>query len=105
MAPGARLATLLLCASALGIPSAPVSAQVEARLTDGLVWRDIGPYRGGRTKAVVGVPDRPGLFYVGFVNGGLWKSTDYGRIWTPIFDDQPTGSIGAVAVAPPAPAR
>jgi photosystem II stability/assembly factor-like uncharacterized protein len=97
---GARVATLLLCTIALGIESAPVSGQVDARLTEGLVWRDIGPYRGGRTKAVVGVPDRPGLFYVGFVNGGLWKSTDYGRIWTPLFDDQPTGSVGAVAVAP-----
>ena len=65
-----------------------------------LRWRDIGPYRGGRTKAAAGVRGQPNVFYIGVVNGGVWKTTDYGRIWTPIFDDQPTGSIGAIAVAP-----
>src|SRR5947207_2880443 len=63
-------------------------------------WRMIGPFRGGRTVAAVGVRNQPGVFYIGAVNGGIWKTTDYGRIWTPIFDDQPTGSIGAIAVAP-----
>ena len=65
-----------------------------------LRWREIGPYRGGRTKAAAGVPQRPGLFYIGAVNGGVWRTDDYGRAWTPIFDEQPTGSIGALAVAP-----
>ncbi|MGD0782127.1 MAG: glycoside hydrolase, partial [Candidatus Aminicenantales bacterium] len=60
----------------------------------------IGPYRGGRTRAVAGVPSQPNVFYMGVCNGGVWKTTDYGRTWTPIFDDQPTGSIGAIAVAP-----
>jgi len=64
-----------------------------------LHWRAIGPFRGGRTKAVAGVPNQPNVFYVGVCNGGVWKSTDYGRTWIPIFDQQPTGSIGAVAVA------
>jgi photosystem II stability/assembly factor-like uncharacterized protein len=64
-----------------------------------LKWRGIGPYRGGRTKAAAGVPGQPNVFYIGVVNGGVWKTDDYGRTWTPIFDDQPTGSIGAVAVA------
>ena len=63
-------------------------------------WRSIGPLRGGRAKSVAGVPGQPNVFYTGFVNGGVWKTTDYGRTWNPIFDDQPTGSIGAVAVAP-----
>ncbi|HJT16083.1 MAG TPA: glycoside hydrolase, partial [Thermoanaerobaculia bacterium] len=63
-------------------------------------WRMIGPFRGGRTVAAVGVRQQPNVFYIGANDGGVWKSTDYGRIWTPIFDSQPTGSIGALAVAP-----
>ena len=63
-------------------------------------WRMIGPFRGGRTRAVTGVPNQPNLFYIGAVNGGVWKSDDYGRTWTPIFDQQPTQSVGAIAVAP-----
>src|ERR1700756_4654767 len=65
-----------------------------------LQWRMIGPFRGGRTVAAVGVRGQPNVFYIGVNNGGVWKTTDAGRIWTPIFDDQPTGSIGALAVAP-----
>ena len=47
-----------------------------------------------------GVPSQPNVFYIGFDNGGVWRSTDYGSTWTPLFDSQPTGSIGAIAVAP-----
>ncbi len=65
-----------------------------------LKWRMIGPYRGGRTVGAVGVPQQPNVFYIGVNNGGVWKTTDYGRTWKPIFDDQPTGSIGDVVVAP-----
>ena len=64
-----------------------------------LRWRNIGPYRGGRTRAVCGVPSQPNVFYMAPVNGGVFKSIDYGRTWQPIFDDQPTASIGAVAVS------
>ena len=63
-------------------------------------WRVIGPFRGGRTRAAEGVPGQPNVFYIGQVNGGVWKSTDYGRTWTPIFDGQPSQSIGDIAVAP-----
>lgn len=60
----------------------------------------IGPHRGGRTVGAVGVPQQPNVFYIGVNNGGVWKTNDYGRTWKPIFDDQPTGSIGDVVVAP-----
>jgi len=63
-------------------------------------WRMIGPFRGGRTRAATGVPGQPNVFYVGQVDGGVWKSDDYGRTWNPIFDGQPSQSIGAIAVAP-----
>ena len=65
-----------------------------------LRWRLIGPHRGGRTVGATGIPDQPNVFYIGVNNGGVWRTDDYGRTWDPLFDDQPTGSVGAVAVAP-----
>jgi photosystem II stability/assembly factor-like uncharacterized protein len=90
------LASALVLAS--GVPS--VAQPLDPALYAPLKWRCIGPFRGGRTVGATGVPGKPNLFYIGVNNGGVWKTTDAGRVWTPIFDDQPTGSIGALAVAP-----
>jgi photosystem II stability/assembly factor-like uncharacterized protein len=90
---------LLLLALASGL-LAPSGTGAQTKLYYGMHWRMIGPFRGGRTVGATGVPGRPNEFYIGVNNGGVWKTTDYGRVWKPVFDDQPTGSIGAVAVAP-----
>jgi photosystem II stability/assembly factor-like uncharacterized protein len=92
LALGALLASLVPAAAATGVVSPAQYA--------GLQWRPIGPLRGGRTKAIAGVPSAPNRFYVAAVNGGIWRTDDAGRTWNPIFDDQPTGSIGSLAVAP-----
>ena len=78
-----------------------INAQsIDPKLFASLKYRMIGPHRGGRTVGAVGVPQQPNVFYIGVNNGGVWKTTDYGRTWNPIFDDQPTGSVGDVVVAP-----
>src|SRR4029453_16621547 len=76
-----------------------VSAQQELSFRE-MRWRDIGPPRAGRRRAAAGVASQPNTFYAGFDNGGVWRSTDYGANWVPLFDQQSTGSIGAIAVAP-----
>jgi len=80
--------------------AAAALAQQDPKLFQELRWRGIGPFRGGRTVAAAGVAGQPHVFYIGVNNGGVWKTDDAGRTWTPIFDDQPSGSIGAIAVAP-----
>ncbi len=60
----------------------------------------IGPFRAGRTVGAVGIPSQPNVFYIAVNNGGVWKTNDTGRTWKPIFDDQRTGSIGDIAIAP-----
>ncbi len=67
----------------------------ESNFLDGILhWRNVGPFRGGRTRAISGVPSQPNVFYMAPVNGGVFRTDDYGRTWVPIFDDQPTGSVG-----------
>lgn len=77
-----------------------LAAQADSAQYGELRWRHIGPIRAGRARAAAGVPTQPNVFYAGFDNGGLWRSTDYGSNWVSIFDGQSTGSIGAIAVAP-----
>src|SRR5579862_598240 len=105
---GIRSMSLLIalgCALAgSGVHAAPAAAAGPSTSSDSLnqdlEWRMIGPMRGGRTRALAGVPTQPHVFYIGAVNGGVWKTDDAGRTWRPIFDGQPTQSIGAIAVAP-----
>ncbi|HEX8097866.1 MAG TPA: hypothetical protein VF507_07515, partial [Pyrinomonadaceae bacterium] len=92
----ATCALLWLCALA----ALAAAQQFDQSLYQNMRWRMIGPFRGGRTVGATGVPGRPNVFYIGVNNGGVWRTTDYGRTWTPIFDEQPTGSVGALAVAP-----
>ena len=95
-----RIAAIAL-AAAIILASAPSHAATFAPSRyAALKWREIGPLRGGRTTAVAGVPGDEKTYYMGAVNGGIWKTGDAGRTWRPIFDGQDTGSIGALAVAP-----
>src|SRR5437762_12119006 len=76
------------------------NGRIDPALYSCLRWRSIGPFRSGRVNGVSGVPGQPNVFYMGSVGGGVWKTTNAGRTWVPIFDSQPIASIGAIAVAP-----
>jgi photosystem II stability/assembly factor-like uncharacterized protein len=94
------LARLAAAAPSPVAPAASPDALHPEVASQALTWRMVGPHRGGRTRAVTGIPGQPASFLIGAVNGGVWKTTDYGRTWQPIFDAEPTQSIGAIAVAP-----
>lgn len=94
-----RFKTLLFL-SFVTVSSGQCFSQTDTSLYGMLEWRMIGPFRGGRTVAAAGVAQQPSVFYMGVNNGGVWKTNDYGRTWNAIFDNESSGSIGAIAVAP-----
>ena len=89
-----------IAVAALTIAVHAASPSIDPAMYSALQWRHVGPFRGGRTVGAAGVVQQPNVFYIGVNNGGVWKTTDYGHTWTPLFDAQPTQSIGTVAVAP-----
>ena len=89
-----------LCALLALFSGFTFSQQLDPGLYNGLRWRMIGPHRGGRTIAVSGVEGQPNVYYFGGVGGGVWKSSNGGMTWEPIFDGQPISSVGALTVAP-----
>jgi photosystem II stability/assembly factor-like uncharacterized protein len=89
-----------LCIAILSLAVLLPAQNIPASFFDGLRWRLIGPFRGGRAVTATGIPGDPNTFYFGAVGGGIWKTTDAGMVWTPIFDDQHIASIGAIEVAP-----
>src|ERR1700738_5067235 len=101
VAPFTSLWALLSLALGVSAQQSEPAGQFPDGMLSGLHWRDVGPMRGGRTYGVAGHPDQPDTFYFGSVGGGVWKTVNAGRTWTPISDEGiPIGSIGAIAVAP-----
>ena len=95
-----KLLQVLLAGASIAV-AVPAHAQtVSPQMYSDMDWRLIGPFRGGRAVAVSGVPGNGTTFYFGAVDGGIWKTTNAGTTWKPIFDGQPVASIGALAVAP-----
>src|SRR5437763_6424560 len=94
---------LLICSVSLAVtpsPSPTPAGAIDEKLFNAMQWRQIGPFRGGRALAIEGVPGEPGTYYFGAVAGGVWKTTDGGSNWAPLFDKEAISSIGAIAVAP-----
>src|ERR1700722_10322670 len=84
----------------LALPRLTCAEVSTASIVQDMTGRLVGPFRGGRTRAITGVPGQPHTFLTGVVNGGVWKTGDVGGTWIPTLDSQPTQSIGAIAVAP-----
>jgi photosystem II stability/assembly factor-like uncharacterized protein len=76
-----------------------LAQQISTDLFVGMKWRLVGPHRAGRVTAVTGIAGRPAIYYLGTPGGGVWKTTDGGRVWKPIFDELHVASIGALALA------
>jgi len=90
---------LAFCALCLAASFSANAQQIDPKTYDGMKWRLVGPFRGGRVITVAGVPSQPNTYYFGAVGGGVWKTSDGGVSWDPMFDKEPISSIGAIAVA------
>jgi photosystem II stability/assembly factor-like uncharacterized protein len=97
LASAKRSVALLLCLTSAAI------AQRDSLTFTGLRWREVGPFRGGRSVAVAGNPSRENEFWMGTTGGGVFKSINAGQSWAPMTDKYFGGTIGAIAVAPSAP--
>src|SRR5262245_64998917 len=103
--PGRRIAVACVCAAALSVAASaqrgggPAGPQ-QASTPEPLKFRYMGPAAAGRIATAAGVPGDPNIYYLGSASGGVWKSTDAGQNFVPIFDDQAVAAIGAIAVGP-----
>jgi photosystem II stability/assembly factor-like uncharacterized protein len=91
----ARIASAIFFTATASI----LAQSVDPTLFSDMRWREIGPMRAGRTRALTGVSSQPATFYLGMVNGGVWKTTDAGATWFDVWEGQPSGSIGSIAVS------
>jgi photosystem II stability/assembly factor-like uncharacterized protein len=92
--------SLLAVFSSTFLAIAVFAQSYPTTLYQGMRWRLVGPFRGGRAEAAAGIPGDPNTYYFGAAAGGVWKTTNSGQTWTPIFDHESIASIGAIAIAP-----
>src|SRR5712691_13410669 len=91
---------LLVSFSTVIIATVALAQQYDPDSFNAMKWRLVGPHRAGRVTCVAGIPGQPAIYYFGTPGGGVWKTTNGGRVWKPIFDDAHVASIGAIALAP-----